>query len=38
MLHFLLPFVVAGLAVLHLFLLHEFGSTNPKGANASSKE
>ena len=37
-LHFLLPFVVAGLAVLHLFLLHEFGSTNPKGSNASSKE
>lgn len=37
-LHFLLPFVVAGLAVLHLLLLHEFGSTNPKGANGTSKE
>jgi ubiquinol-cytochrome c reductase cytochrome b subunit len=37
-LHFLLPFVVAGLAVLHIWLLHEFGSTNPKGSNGSSKE
>ena len=37
-LHFLLPFVVAGLAVLHISRLHEFGSTNPKGANGTSKE
>lgn len=37
-LHFLLPFVVAGLAVLHLYLLHEFGSSNPKGVNGTSKE
>jgi quinol-cytochrome oxidoreductase complex cytochrome b subunit len=35
-LHFLLPFVVAGLAVVHIYLLHESGSTNPKGANGTS--
>jgi ubiquinol-cytochrome c reductase cytochrome b subunit len=37
-LHFLLPFVVAGLAVVHILLLHETGSSNPKGANGTSKE
>lgn len=37
-LHFLLPFVVAGLAVLHILLLHQTGSSNPKGANGTSKE
>ena len=37
-LHFLLPFVVAGLALIHLFMLHEYGSNNPKDANGSSKE
>jgi len=30
-LHFLLPFVIAGLVVLHLVLLHEHGSNNPLG-------
>jgi ubiquinol-cytochrome c reductase cytochrome b subunit len=37
-LHFLLPFVVAGLAVLHILLLHDTGSSNPKGSNGTSKE
>nr|YP_010622800.1 cytochrome b [Laeocathaica amdoana]WBF92699.1 cytochrome b [Laeocathaica amdoana] len=30
-LHFLLPFLIAGLVVLHLYFLHEKGSTNPLG-------
>ena len=30
-LHFFLPFAIAGLAALHLVLLHEFGSNNPLG-------
>nr|ASP18718.1 cytochrome b [Ixos malaccensis] len=30
-LHFLLPFVIAGLTVVHLTLLHETGSNNPLG-------
>nr|YP_010164609.1 cytochrome b [Muraenesox cinereus]QRM91346.1 cytochrome b [Muraenesox cinereus] len=29
--HFLLPFVVAGAAILHILLLHETGSNNPTG-------
>nr|YP_009515423.1 cytochrome b [Ixos mcclellandii]APZ75424.1 cytochrome b [Ixos mcclellandii] len=29
--HFLLPFVIAGLTVVHLTLLHETGSNNPLG-------
>jgi len=37
-LHFILPFVVAGLAVVHILLLHETGSSNPKGQNGSSKD
>lgn len=32
-LHFVLPFVIAGLAVVHLVFLHETGSNNPLGLN-----
>jgi ubiquinol-cytochrome c reductase cytochrome b subunit len=32
-LHFLLPFVIAGLTVLHLALLHKDGSNNPLGVD-----
>lgn len=30
-LHFTMPFVIAGVVLIHLFLLHEVGSTNPLG-------
>nr|YP_007624707.1 cytochrome b [Tachycineta albilinea]AEX37438.1 cytochrome b [Tachycineta albilinea] len=30
-LHFLLPFIIAGLTIVHLTLLHETGSNNPLG-------
>lgn len=33
-LHYLLPFVLAGLAVVHLIALHENGSSNPLGIEA----
>jgi len=37
-LHFTLPFVLLGLTVVHLFFLHEFGSSNPTGLqNVSDK-
>lgn len=32
-LHYLLPFVVAGLVVIHFFFLHQDGSSNPLGLN-----
>ena len=32
-LHFFLPFVVSGLSLLHLSLLHKDGSSNPTGSN-----
>lgn len=32
--HFILPFVVAALALLHMLALHENGSTNPLGHNS----
>jgi len=32
-LHFLIPFAIAGLTVLHLLFLHETGSNNPLGLN-----
>lgn len=35
-LHYLLPFVVVVLVVLHIFFLHAEGSTNPLGLNSSS--
>lgn len=30
-LHYLLPFIIVGLTMLHLVALHQFGSNNPKG-------
>lgn len=33
-LHYLLPFVIAGLALLHLILLHQPGSNNPLGVSS----
>lgn len=32
-LHFLLPFIIAGVTVLHLILLHQVGSTSPIGSD-----
>ena len=34
-LHFFLPFILAGLTLLHLALLHENGSTNPLGVDSN---
>lgn len=33
--HFLLPFVIAALAGIHLVFLHETGSNNPLGLNSN---
>jgi len=33
-LHYLLPFIILGLVFLHLFFLHEVGSSNPIGLNS----
>lgn len=33
-LHYLLPFVIAGLTIVHLAALHQYGSNNPLGANS----
>nr|ARI50099.1 cytochrome b [Cittarium pica] len=35
-LHFLLPFAIMGLSILHLLFLHESGSNNPLGLNSDS--
>lgn len=35
-LHFLLPFLLAGMILLHLMSLHEHGSTNPLGISSKS--
>lgn len=35
-LHYLLPFVVSALVVVHLFFLHQSGSSNPLGLNSNS--
>merc|ERR1712035_94946 len=32
--HFLLPFIIAAVTVLHLLFLHETGSNNPLGLNS----
>src|SRR3954468_2410895 len=37
-LHYLLPFVIAGVVVLHVWALHVPGNNNPTGVNVSSKE
>nr|YP_007026104.1 cytochrome b [Calanus hyperboreus]AFU88800.1 cytochrome b [Calanus hyperboreus] len=34
-LHFLLPFVVAGMSMVHLLFLHQTGSNNPLGINSN---
>lgn len=34
-LHYLLPFVIAGLVILHIVALHEHGSNNPLGVDAN---
>ena len=36
-LHYLLPFVIAGLVVLHIWALHVPGNNNPTGVNVKSK-
>jgi ubiquinol-cytochrome c reductase cytochrome b subunit len=33
-LHYLLPFIILALAIVHILLLHEFGSNNPLGIDA----
>jgi ubiquinol-cytochrome c reductase cytochrome b subunit len=35
-LHYLLPFVIAGLSIVHLAALHQYGSSNPLGVNSST--
>ena len=35
-LHYLLPFVLAALAIAHLLALHTHGSNNPNGVGSSS--
>jgi ubiquinol-cytochrome c reductase cytochrome b subunit len=37
-LHYLLPFVIVGISMLHLVALHQFGSNNPKGIDIKRKE
>jgi ubiquinol-cytochrome c reductase cytochrome b subunit len=37
-LHFTLPFLIAGVAGLHLVLLHEYGSNNPLGINVTTEK
>nr|ACR45186.1 cytochrome b [Brama brama]ACR45187.1 cytochrome b [Brama brama] len=34
--HFLFPFIIAAMTVLHLLFLHETGSTNPIGLNSNA--
>jgi len=34
-LHYLMPFLIAGLVIIHLSLLHENGSNNPLGSNSN---
>nr|ARO70452.1 cytochrome b [Cyclura nubila] len=34
--HFLLPFVIMGVTILHLLFLHETGSNNPTGLNSNT--
>ena len=33
--HFLLPFIIAALVIVHLVFLHETGSNNPLGTNSN---
>ena len=34
--HFVLPFIIAGLTIVHLLFLHQTGSNNPLGVNSNS--
>jgi len=34
--HFLIPFVVSGVTIIHIFFLHQTGSNNPLGVSSSS--
>nr|ARH55196.1 cytochrome b [Setarhynchus sp. AH-2016] len=34
-LHFLLPFIISGLVIIHLFFLHQTGSSNPLGTKSN---
>nr|YP_009232547.1 cytochrome b [Zebrias crossolepis]AID59821.1 cytochrome b [Zebrias crossolepis]AMA34335.1 cytochrome b [Zebrias crossolepis] len=34
--HFILPFIIAAITILHLIFLHETGSTNPAGLNSDA--
>nr|WAB69981.1 cytochrome b [Tepuihyla edelcae] len=34
--HFLLPFIIAGVSMIHLLFLHQTGSSNPTGLNSNS--
>ena len=36
-LHYLLPFVIAGVVVLHIWALHEAGQNNPTGVDVKTK-
>ena len=37
-LHYLLPFVVTALVLLHIFYLHEYGSSNPLGVSSNTNK
>nr|YP_097270.1 cytochrome b [Hydromantes brunus]AAU20720.1 cytochrome b [Hydromantes brunus] len=34
--HFILPFIISGMSIIHLLFLHETGSNNPTGLNSNS--
>nr|Q8LZ97.1 RecName: Full=Cytochrome b; AltName: Full=Complex III subunit 3; AltName: Full=Complex III subunit III; AltName: Full=Cytochrome b-c1 complex subunit 3; AltName: Full=Ubiquinol-cytochrome-c reductase complex cytochrome b subunit [Aequidens tetramerus]AAL08374.1 cytochrome b [Aequidens tetramerus] len=36
--HFLLPFIIAAMTMIHLIFLHETGSTNPAGLNSDAEK
>ena len=36
-LHYLLPFIIAGLSIVHIAALHQYGSNNPLGTFATDK-
>jgi len=37
-LHYLLPFVITALVVIHIFYLHQEGSSNPLGISSSTNK
>merc|ERR1711916_319293 len=36
-LHFILPFIICGLTVIHIFYIHSTGSSNPLGIQTNNK-